>query len=131
MPIGDLPKAPKELLDAKDTFDLGPFRENFEEAKELKLNYEHSKARWELFKNRLKARAGKASQLVLDGVVVATHAISGPFNTSKFAKEQPHIYEQYLVEVTHLVFDEEKFAADHPVLYAGDEYRARSLRFKN
>lgn len=131
MPIGDLPRAPQELLNDKDVFDLGPFRDNFFEAQELKLNFEQAKARWELYKNRLKARAGKASQLVLDGVVVATNAISGPFNTSKFAKEQPHIYEQYLVEVTTKVFDEERFAKDHPVLYTGDDYRARSLRFKN
>lgn len=130
MPVGDLPRTTQEMLNDKDVFDLTPFRENFQEAQVLKIEFESAKKKWELYRDRLKARAGKASQLVLDGIVVATHAISGPFNKARFAKEQPHIYEQYLVEVTVLMFDEEAFAKDHPALYEGDEYRSRSLRFK-
>lgn len=130
MPIGDLPRTTQEALDERDQFDLAPFRDNFYEAQRLKIEFEASKKKWELYRDRLKARAGRASQLVLDGIVVATHAISGPFNQSRFAREQPHIYDQYLVEVTTKVFDEEAFAKDHPALYESDEYRARSLRFK-
>lgn len=130
MPLNDLPRSSKEILDEKDVFDLTPYRQNFEEAQVFKLEFETAKKKWELYRDRLKAKAGKASQLVIDGIVVATHAISGPFNVSRFAKEQPHLYEQYLVEVTTLVFDEEAFAKVHPSLYEGDDYRARSLRFK-
>lgn len=130
MPIGNLPRSTREIQAAARQFDLAPYRENFEELKLLKLRMETAKKEYELYRDRLKARVGDADELVLDGQVVATHAISGAFNKAKFAKEQAHLFEQYLVEVPTMVFDEERFAEVHPHLYEGDDYRARSLRFK-
>lgn len=130
MPIGNLPRSTREIQAAARQFDLAPYRENFEELKLLKLRMETAKKEYELYRDRLKARVGDADELILDGQVVATHAISGAFNKAKFAKEQAHLFEQYLVEVPTLVFDEERFAKVHPHLYEGDDYRARSLRFK-
>jgi hypothetical protein len=130
MAINDLPRSAQEIQAEKVQFDLGPFRDNFYEAQNLKIEFESAKKKWELYRDRLKARAGSATELVLDGVVVATHAISGAFNVAKLRKEQPHIHDQYLVDVTVKVFDEEAFAKDHPHLYNGDEFRARALRFK-
>lgn len=130
MSMNNLPRSNREIQAAARQFDLTPFRENFEELKLLKLEMETAKKKYELYRDRLKARVGDADELVLDGQVVATHAISGAFNKAKFAKEQPHLFEQYLVEVPTLVFDEERFAETHPQLHLGDDYRARSLRFK-
>lgn len=126
----NLPRTPKEIQEETVTFDLTPYAEQFYDMQQDKVKYESYKRIWETRRDRFKTMAGKANQFMLNGVVVATHAISGPFNKSKFAKEQPHIYEQFLVEVTTLVFDEDAFAAAHPNLYYGDDYRARSLRFK-
>ena len=126
----NLPRTPQEIQEETVTFDLTPYADRFYEMQAEKVKFEASKRIWETSRDRFKSMAGKANQFMLNGVVVATHAISGPFNKSKFAKEQPHIYEQFLVEVTTLVFDEDAFAAAHPHLYYGDDYRARSLRFK-
>lgn len=125
-----LPRTSKEIQEETVTFDLTPYADRFHEMIKEKIEFEAKKRIWETSRDRFKAMAGRANQFMLNGVAVATHAISGPFNKSKFAKEQPHIYEQFLVEVTVKVFDEESFAAAHPHLYNGDEYRARSLRLK-
>lgn len=130
MTASSLPRTAAEIREELVTFDLAPYREEFYSFQEDKVKYESVKRLWEMRRDRFKAMAGRANQFVLDGVVVATHAISGAFNKAKFAKEQPHIYEQFLVKVEVEVFDEEAFAAAHPNLYHGDEYRARSLRFK-
>lgn len=130
MTVSNLPRSPQEIREDLITFDLAPYREEFYSFQEDKVKYEAAKRLWEIRRDRFKAMAGKANQFVLDGIVVATHAISGAFNKAKFAKEQPHIYEQFLVEVTIQVFDEDAFAAAHPNLYYGDDYRARALRFK-
>lgn len=126
----DLPRTPQEIQNQVTQFDLKPFEAQFEEARKLKLEFEQAKARWDLYKNRLKLRADRADELVLDGVVVATNAISGAFNVAKLRDTQPHLYEQYLVKREVEVFDEEKFAEDNPQLYKGDAFRSRSLRFK-
>lgn len=126
-----LPRSPQEIQAAAKQYDLTPYAENFDELKDLKLAYEFAKKKYELYRDRLKARVGDADELVINGQVVATHAINGAFNQSRFAKEQPHIYEEFLVDVTVKVFDEDAFAATHPALHAGDAYRARSLRFKS
>lgn len=126
----NLPRTSAEIQEAAVTFDLSPYREEFYSFQEDKVKYEHAKKLWEIRRDRFKNMAGKANQFVLDNIVVATHAISGAFNKAKFAKEQPHLYDKYLVKVEMEVFDEEAFAKDHPTLYHGDEYRARALRFK-
>lgn len=126
----NLPRTAKEIQEEAVTFDLTPYAERFYEMQNEKVTFEAAKRIWEASRDRFKAMAGNANQFMLNGIVVATHAVSGPFNKSRFAKEQPHIYEQFLVEVTVQVFDEDAFAAAHPNLYNSDEYRARSLRFK-
>lgn len=130
MTTPELPRSPREIQEQNRQFDLNPFRERFYQIQNEKAEYEQAKARWERSRNRLKASVGQADELVLDGVVVATHAISGGFNSAKLRDEQPDIYQDYLVEVTTQVFDEDRFAKDHPGLYASDVYRARALRFK-
>lgn len=126
-----LPRSRQEIQAAAKQYDLGPYRENFDELKLLKLEADIAARKYELFRNRLKDRVGDADELVIDGQVVATHAISGAFNQSRFAKEQSHIFQEFLVDRVVQVFDEEAFAATHPALHAGDAYRARSLRFKS
>lgn len=130
MTINDLPRSPQEIQAQAKQFDLGPFRDHFYELQNLKIEMETAKKRYELYRDRLKARIDNADELVLDGIVVATHAVSGAFNKAKLQREQPHLYEPYLVTQPTQVFDEERFAADHPNLYSGDAFRARSLRFK-
>lgn len=130
MTLDSLPRSPQEIQAACKQFDLGPFREHFDELRLLKLEADTAAKRYELYRNRLKARIGQADELILDGQLVATHAISGAFNKSRFEKEQPAIFEDYLVIREVQVFDEERFAKDHPHLYESDAYRARSLRFK-
>lgn len=126
-----LPRSPQEIQAAAKQYDLTPYRENYEELRVLKLEYEIAKKKYELFRDRLKARVGDADELTIDGQVVATHAINGAFNESRFAKEQPHIFQEFLVDRVVQVFDAEAFAATHPALYTGDAYRSRSLRFKS
>lgn len=128
--MSNLPRTAREIQEEAVTFDLAPYREEFYSFQEDKVKYEAAKKLWEMRRDRFKAMAGRANQFVLDGLVVATHAISGAFNKSKLEREQPHLYEKYLVKVEMEVFDEEAFAKDHPTLYHGDEYRARALRFK-
>jgi hypothetical protein len=111
-------------------FDLTPFRQEFYEFQNDKLAYEMAKKKWELRRDRFKKMAGNANRFILDGIVVATHAISGAFNKAKLAKELPHIYEEFLVEQTVQVFDEAAFAEKYPMLYNSDDFRARALRFK-
>lgn len=128
--LPELPRSPQEIQASSKQFDLSPFRERFYQIQNEKAEYEVAKAKWERSRNRLKASVGQADELVLDGVVVATHAISGGFNAARLRDEQPDIYNDYLVEQTVQVFDEERFAKDHPGLYASDVFRARALRFK-
>ena len=130
MTASSLPRTPAEIREELVTFDLAPYREEFYSFQEDKVKYEAAKRLWEIRRDRFKAMAGRANQFVLDGIVVATHAISGAFNKAKFAKDQPHIYEQFLVKVEVEIFDEEGFAAAHAKLYYGVDYRARALRFK-
>lgn len=126
----NLPRTPQEIQNQVTQFNLEPFEEDFDKARQLKQEFEQAKARWELYKNRLKLRADRADELVLRGVVVATNAISGPFNVAKLRDTQPHLYEQYLVKQEVEVFDEDRFAAENPGLHTGDAFRSRSLRFK-
>lgn len=126
----NLPRSPKEIQEEAVSFDLTPYSERFHEMVREKTEFEHRKRVWELSRDRFKAMAGNANQFVLGGLVVATHAISGPFNESRFSREQPAMYEEFLVPVTQMVFDQDAFAARHPNIYWSDQYRARSLRFK-
>jgi len=128
--MSNLPRTSKEIQEAAISFDLTAYKQEFYSFQEDKVRYEAAKKLFEIRRDRFKAMAGNADQFVIDGVVVATHAISGPFNVSRFAKEQPHLYEQFLVPVTQMVFDQDAFEAAHPHLFHGDDYRARSLRFK-
>lgn len=129
MTIDALPPTAQEAVEAAKSFDLADYRENWEELTILKREYDLAKARYELYLKRLKAKAGNADQLVLDGQVVATHAISGAFNVAKFRQEQPARYDAYTKQELVEVFDFEEFAKHHPNVV--NEYRARSLRFKN
>lgn len=126
----NLPRTPKEIQEDAVSFDLGPYADRFHEMLKEKADFEARKRVWELSRDRFKNMAGNANQFMLGGLVVATHAISGPFNESRFSREQPHLYEQFLVPVTQMVFDSDAFGAAHPNIYFSDQYRARSLRFK-
>lgn len=126
----NLPRTPKEIQEDAVSFDLTPYAERFHELLREKAEFEGRKRVWELGRDRFKAMAGNANQFTLGGLVVATHAISGAFNESRFAKENPAMYEEFLVPVTQMVFDQDAFAARHPNIYYSDQYRARSLRFK-
>lgn len=125
-----LPRSPQEIQAAATQFDLTPFADNFEELKVLKLEADIAKKRYELFRDRLKARTGNADELLINGQLVATNAVNGAFQTSRFIKEQPHIAESYMAPVTRLEFDYESFAQEHPGLATSDAYRARTLRIK-
>lgn len=113
----NLPRTPKEIQEDAVSFDLTPYADRFHEMLKEKADFEARKRVWELSRDRFKNMAGNANQFVLGGLVVATHAISGPFNESRFAKEQPHLYEQFLVPVTQMVFDSDAFSAAHPNIY--------------
>lgn len=126
----NLPKSDREIKEEAVSFDLTPFAEEFYAFQNDKADYDRAKSKWESRRDRFKQMAGKANQFVLNGVVVATHAISGPFNKSKLERDLPHLYEEFLVEQTVKVFDEAAFAAKYPSLYYGDDFRARALRFK-
>lgn len=125
-----LPKSNREIQEEAVSFDLTPFADEFYQFQNDKAEFDKAKSKWESRRDRFKQMAGKANQFVLNGIVVATHAISGPFNKAKLQRDLPHLYEEFLVEQTVKVFDEEAFAEKYPSLYYGDDFRARALRFK-
>ena len=121
---------PQEFQETEVVFDVTPFKEEFYSFQNDKAEYESAKSKWEQRKARFKTLAGNANRFVLDGVVVATHAISGAFNSKALERELPHMYEEFLVEQTVQVFDEQAFAKKYPGVYYGPQFRARALRFK-
>lgn len=131
MTQSNLPKSDREIREEAVSFDLTPFADEFQAFQQDKAAYDQAKSKWEMRRDRFKQMAGKANQFVLNGVVVATHAISGPFNKAKLARDLPHLYAEFEVDQVVKVFDEAAFAEKYPSLYYGDDFRARSLRFKS
>lgn len=123
-----LPPTGAEIATAARQFDLIEYRENWEELRLLKENYDLAKRQYERYLGRLKAKIGNADELVLNGQVVATHAISGAFNESKFRDEQGALYQAYVKPRLIDAFDADEFREHNPGLY--EQYRSRSLRFK-
>lgn len=125
-----LPRSPQEIQATAKQFDLTSYADHFAELKLLKGKADIANKEYELYRDRLKARTGDADELLINGVLVATNAVNGAFQASRFIKEQPHIAEEFMVEQTVQVFDYEAFAKIHPGLAVGDAYRARTLRLK-
>lgn len=125
-----LPRSPQEIQATAKQFDLTSYADHFAELKLLKGKADLANKEYELYRDRLKARTGDADELLINGVLVATNAVNGAFQTTRFIKEQPHIAEEFMVETTVKVFDYDAFADKHPNLAVGDAYRARTLRLK-
>lgn len=124
-----LPETPEERSIEARTFELkGEYARYWEEYEEIKRLADEYSKKLESWKARWKQIFGDRDIITLDGVEVATNAVSGPFKVAQFRKEHPAIYQAYLVKKTQDVFDEEMFKAHNPQLW--NDFRSTSIRHK-
>jgi putative phage-type endonuclease len=102
------------VLDEDAVADLSEYRSLGEQIKALKRLQDAAQA-------RVCAALGAAEAGLVDDRPVVTWRNTGPVNTDRLRAEKPGLYDAYLRAVHE--FDKDRFAQDHPDLYAA--YRSR------
>lgn len=102
------------VLDDGAVADLEEYRSLGAQIKELKAQQDAAQA-------RVCAALGSAESGLIDDKSVVTWRNTGPVNADRLRAEMPGLYEAYLRDVPE--FDRDRFARDHPDLYAS--YRSR------
>ncbi len=96
-------------------------RADLEEYRSIGAQIKALKAQQDAAQARVCAALGAAESGLIDDKPAVTWRNTGPVNTDRLRAEKPGLYDAYLRTVPE--FDKDRFAADHPELYAS--YRSR------
>lgn len=126
--LAQLPRTGKEVRRAAQQFDISRHRNSWNEMVDIKRRIAELENEYAVYAERFKALIGEADEIVLDGEIVATHAVSSKFKTREFRNNYPDLAEEFTVQRLVETIDEEALREKHPWLFQAS--RSRSLRFK-